>query len=186
MAREQGLAQFQILHQQVLIQIVVNLPGNRTDLKKIKGVGKKTLEKYGQYILALVAGYRKNHDINRVKRPDATVDSGKSTSPEKSASGSNTRQISFDMFSRGLSLARIAEERGLVESTIQKHLCFFVEKGNLDINRLLSPEKQKAIESALSQSTNPSLKAVKQAIGDHCTYGDIKLVLAHQKHLVSK
>jgi hypothetical protein len=185
-AREQGLAQFQILHQQVLIQIVVNLPGNRTDLKKIKGVGKKTLEKYGKDILALVSGYRKNHDINRVKRPDATVDSGKNTSPEKSASGSNTRQISFDMFSRGLSLARIAEERGLVESTIQKHLCFFVEKGNLDINRLLSTEKQKAIESALTQPTNPSLKAVKQAIGDHCTYGDIKLVLAHQKHLVSK
>jgi len=57
-AKEQGLAQFQILHQQVLIQIAVNLPDNRTDLKKIKGVGKKTLKKYGEDILALVAGYR--------------------------------------------------------------------------------------------------------------------------------
>ncbi len=51
-AKEQGLAHFQILHQRVLIQIVVNLPDNRTDLKKIKGVGKKTLEKYGEDILA--------------------------------------------------------------------------------------------------------------------------------------
>jgi ribonuclease D len=186
MAGEQGLAQFQILHQQVLIQIVVNLPDNRTDLKKIKGVGKKTLEKYGKDILALVAGYRKKHGIDRVKRPDVKDDSGKNTSSEKSASGSNTRQISFDMFNRGLSLARIAEERDLVESTIQKHLCFFVEKGNLDIDRLLSPEKQKAIESALIQFTNPSLKVVKQAMGDHCTYGDIKLVLAYQRHLASK
>ena len=57
-AKEQGLAQFQILHQQVLIQIAVNVPDNRTDLKKIKGVGKKTLKKYGEDILALVAGYR--------------------------------------------------------------------------------------------------------------------------------
>jgi superfamily II DNA helicase RecQ len=62
-AKEQGLAHFQILHQLVLIQIVVNLPDNRTDLKKIKGVGKKTLEKYGQDILAMVAGYRQKHGI---------------------------------------------------------------------------------------------------------------------------
>jgi hypothetical protein len=62
-AKQQGLAQFQILHQQVLIQIVVSLPDNRRDLKKIKGVGKKTLEKYGQDILALVAGYRKKHGV---------------------------------------------------------------------------------------------------------------------------
>ncbi len=62
-ATEQGLAHFQILHQRVLIQIVVNLPDNRTDLKKIKGVGKKTLEKYGQDILAMVAGYRQKHGI---------------------------------------------------------------------------------------------------------------------------
>jgi hypothetical protein len=70
-AKEQGLAHFQILHQRVLIQIVVNLPDNRTDLKKIKGVGKKTLQKYGADILALVAGYRQKHGIDRVSpRPD--------------------------------------------------------------------------------------------------------------------
>ena len=82
-AAKQGLAHFQILHQQVLIQIVVNLPDNKTDLKKIKGVGKKTLEKYGEDILALVAGYRKKHGMGRVKRPDAEDHSGKNTSSEK-------------------------------------------------------------------------------------------------------
>jgi hypothetical protein len=66
MAKDRGLAHFQILHQRVLIQIVVNLPDNRTDLKKIKGVGKKTLEKYGKDILAEVAGYRKKHGIDKV------------------------------------------------------------------------------------------------------------------------
>jgi uncharacterized protein YpbB len=121
-----------------------------------------------------------------VNLPGVKNDAGKSTSSEKTASGSNTRKISFDMFNKGLSLARIAEERGLVESTIQNHLCFFIEKGNLDINRLLPPEKQTAIESALSQSSNNSLKAVKQALGDRHSYGDIKLVLAHQRHLASK
>ena len=76
-AKEQGLAQFQILHQRVLNQIVVNLPDNRTDLKKINGVGKKTLEKYGEDILALVAGYRQKHGIDRVKLPDVKDDTEK-------------------------------------------------------------------------------------------------------------
>lgn len=69
MAKEKGLAHFQILHQRVLIQIVVNLPDNRRDLKQINGVGKQTLKKYGDDILALVAGYRQKHGIDRVVLP---------------------------------------------------------------------------------------------------------------------
>jgi len=60
-AKEKGLAHFQIIPQRVLIQIVVNLPDNRTGLKKIKGVGKKTLANYGEDILALVAAHRKKN-----------------------------------------------------------------------------------------------------------------------------
>ena len=82
MAKEQGLAHFQILHQRVLIQIVVNLPDSRTHLKNIKGVGKKTIEKYGNDILALVTGYRKKHGIDRVKLPDVKDDAGENTSSE--------------------------------------------------------------------------------------------------------
>jgi hypothetical protein len=81
-AKEQGLAHFQILHQRVLIQIVVNLPGNRTDLKRITGVGKKTFKKYGQDILALVADYRQKRGIDREKLPDVEDDAGKNTSSE--------------------------------------------------------------------------------------------------------
>jgi hypothetical protein len=63
-AKELGIAHFQILHQRVLIQIAVNLPDNRRDLIKIKGVGKKTLEKYGEELLALVVAHRKNSAPN--------------------------------------------------------------------------------------------------------------------------
>ncbi|MBW1890049.1 MAG: HRDC domain-containing protein [Deltaproteobacteria bacterium] len=59
-AEEKEVAHFHILHQQVLIQIAVSLPDNMADLRKIKGVGKKTVEKYGEDLVALVAGYRQN------------------------------------------------------------------------------------------------------------------------------
>jgi superfamily II DNA helicase RecQ len=69
-AKEQGVAHFQILHQRVLIQIAVSLPDNRKELKKIKGVGKKTLEKYGEQLLEMVTAYRKKHGIERVTLPE--------------------------------------------------------------------------------------------------------------------
>ncbi|MGD8646638.1 MAG: helix-turn-helix domain-containing protein [Desulfobacterales bacterium] len=185
MAKEKGLAHYQILHQRVLIQVTVKLPGDKTCLKKINGVGKKTLEKYGDDILAIVGDYLEKHGIDRVRLPKGKKDAGENISSMKPASGSNTRKISFDMFNKGLSLGRIAKERDLVESTIQKHLGFFIEKGDLDIDRLLSPDKRKAIESALSQSSNKSLKAVKQGLGNRYSYGDIKLVLAHKRYLAS-
>jgi len=53
-----------------LIQIVVCLPDNTVDLGKIKGVGKKTVEKYGEDLVALVSSYRQKHRIDKVALPD--------------------------------------------------------------------------------------------------------------------
>ena len=144
---------------------------------------KKTIEKYGEDLLSLVTAYRKKHGIDKVILPEVKDVPGKKTPPGKSTSGSNTRQISFDMHKQGFTVAGIAEERGLVESTIQVHLCSFIETGDLNINRLLSPEKQAAIDAALDRAPDNSLNVVKNALGESYSYGDIKLMMAHRKHL---
>ncbi|MBW2649973.1 MAG: helix-turn-helix domain-containing protein, partial [Deltaproteobacteria bacterium] len=66
--------------------------------------------------------------------------------------------------------------------TIEGHLAFFVEKGELDIDKLLSPEKQQAIEKELAVDHNNSLSEVKNVLGDDYSYGEIKMMLACQKH----
>jgi uncharacterized protein YqgQ len=62
-ARELDLAHFRILHQRILLQIAATLPTNRTELKKIHGIGKKTAEKYGEEVLAVVADYQAKEDL---------------------------------------------------------------------------------------------------------------------------
>ena len=191
-AKAQGRAHFQILHQKVLIQIVVCLPDNETDLAKIKGMGKKTMEKYGKDLLEIVKAFRKKQGIELIKLPEpqkATID--KKAPSEKKTPGADTKQISFDLFNKGLTPAQIAQERSLVENTILGHLCFFVEKGKLDINRLLSAEKQSTIEEQLAQTqTFPNawkaIKAIKKELGSNFSYNDINLVLAHQTYLSKK
>ncbi len=127
--------------------------------------------------------YRKKHGIDKVLLPEVKKLLKESAAEEKEARHSDTKQRSFDMFNKGLTIARIAQERGLVQSTIEGHLSFFVEKGKLDINKLLSPEKQQAIEKELAVDHNNSLSEVKTALGDNYSYGEIKMMLAWQKHL---
>ena len=204
-AQELGIAHFQILHQRVLIQIVVCLPDNKTDLKKISGVGPKTITSYGDEITAMVKAYRKVNNIEMViLNPPRVVpeevsgnNEDKKTASKGKSGGSDTRQVTFDLFViKGLPVARIAEERGLVESTIQGHLAFFVEKGELGIEKIIAGKTQKIIEKAVGkiqkQSDNPTevrggfIKSVKEELGDACSYGDIRLVLAHLKYQSSE
>ena len=207
-ASQDGVPAFSVLHQRVLIQIVVNLPDNRSDLKKIKGVGKKTLEKYGQDILQRVLDYRKQHGIKEVvlpkpKRslktvppkvsgqdlesdPDRKKSSTRKSRTNDGSTPSDTVQASFDLFNKGLTIADIAKERGLVENTIQGHLCFYVENGTLDIDKLLSPEKQTAIKTAMDTLGKEALSPIKAELGDGYSYGEIKLMTALEKHLSAK
>ncbi|RLB86311.1 MAG: helicase [Deltaproteobacteria bacterium] len=174
-AGEEGIAHFQVMHQRVLIQIVVCLPDNEKDLAKIQGVGKKTLEKYSGEILEMVAAHRKKHGIKTVILPLAK---------EKATPG-ETQQASFDLFNKGMAIPRIAKERGLVESTIQSHLCHFIKTGQLDINKLLSSEKQQAIGEKLPITTHNPLNQIKKELGREYAYGDIKLMIAHKQFLAS-
>jgi len=185
-AKEEDVAHFQVLHQRILIQIVVCLPDNTADLRKIKGVGKQTIKKYGEELVKLVLAYREKHGIEKVVLPKPKNLPEESTPVKDAAPPFGTKQTSFDMFNNGLTIARIAQERGLVQSTIEGHLSFFVEKGELDINKLLSPEKQQAIEKELATDHNNSLSEVKNALGDDYSYGEIKMMLACQKHLASE
>ncbi len=206
-AKKDDVPAFYIMHQKVLIQIVINLPQNKNELKKIAGVGPKTIEKYGQDVLDMVISYRKQHKITKVTLPKPVKMSENQASAKKSESESesetNTKQISYDMFNKGLTIAKIAAKRELVESTIQGHLGFFVENGELDIDKLVPLEKQLAIKEELSKSKDNSLRTVKKALdskdnyscgdiqsddiqSDNIKYGDIKLVISHLKYLACK
>ncbi len=56
--KKQGVPAFCIMHQKVLIQITMILPDNFVDLRKISGIGKKTIENYGDELVAMVLAYK--------------------------------------------------------------------------------------------------------------------------------
>jgi hypothetical protein len=181
LAGEKGVPHFQIMHQRVLIQIVVCLPDNTADLLKINGVGKKTIEKYGEDLVDMVSSYRKKHGIETVLLPELKKASLEERPSKKKAQPVNTKQISLTMFNEGKTIVEIARERSLVPSTIEGHLSFFVAKGELDIDQLLSAEKQKIIAGKLATDHSGGLSEIKKELGDDYSYGELRMMAAHQK-----
>ncbi len=179
-ADEEDVPRFQIMHQKTLIEIAVNLPDGLPALAKIKGIGKRLMEKYGQELVALVAAYRLAHNLNEVAEADSVPrESGAAKAQGKKI---DTKDVSLQLFERKLTIEEIARERGLAVSTIEGHLAFFVEKGTLAIDSLLDPVKQQAIERKLAEMPEHSCGEVKQALGDAYSFGEIRLLQAHLKH----
>jgi ATP-dependent DNA helicase RecQ len=78
-----------------------------------------------------------------------------------------------------LSVEEIAQERGLVQSTIITHLSELIEKNQpVDINRLVLPERQKPIIKAIQTVDTNSLRSLREHLGEDYSYEEIRLVLA--------
>ncbi len=184
------VAPFQVMHQRVLIQIAVRLPVTNRELLAIHGIGKKTLRKYGQEILEIVTRYRNKHGIKDVSLPEPSspviqdVSDPKNMGHKDRGGGkSSTKEITYEMIKQGLSIEEVAKKRGLAPSTIQGHLCFHIRQGRLDINDFIPSERQKTIAEVIEKNSSASLGEIKSILGDHFSYGEIKMVMAHLEHI---
>ncbi|MCL1979905.1 MAG: HRDC domain-containing protein [Proteobacteria bacterium] len=176
-AANAGLAPYQVMHQKTLIQIAIHLPDSMAALQGIKGIGKRLAERYGQEILTLVADWRGENDHGAAIPPRALAIAP--TTPKRTGPRPDTKAVSLAMVQAGLSMAEIAEQRGLNLQTIEGHLAHYVKNKTLPIAGLLAPERVLELESKISSLPASSLKGLKTALGDNYSYGEINLVLAH-------
>ena len=189
-AEDEGdLPPYRIIHRRVALRIANALPTSKTQLKKVHGVGKRTVERYEDDLLRLVVEYRKENELE-----DATFDKdlalGGSADDgddsedrgSKPTKGESAR-TSLEMFRRGSSPQEIAEERGLAVSTIEGHLARAVATGQLKIDDILADERRAAIEAVFDSMPDTALSERKAALGDEYSYGELKLVESHRSFL---
>jgi uncharacterized protein YpbB len=103
--------------------------------------------------------------------------------PQKERAGpalkEDTKRVSLQLFQGGASIPQIAAQRGLALSTIEGHLAFFIAQGELAIGNIVADEKRRAIEQKIAGTQATSLRELKTALGDDCSYGEIRMFLAH-------
>jgi uncharacterized protein YpbB len=182
-AKTEGIAPFMVLHQKTLIQLVVHLPETIDQFEKIKGIGKKLSERYGTELVAIIAKYRSEHQIESVILPTPAVAESVSSPQQKSTK--NTRKRTLEMFEKGLSVAEIATERRLTETTIEAHLAHHIEAGAVAATALLPSERLEMLTERLELQEEKSLKTLKNTLDFEASYGEIRLAIAHLQYLKS-
>ncbi len=164
MADKHGISPRSVLTTESLRQLVTILPTNQNAIKKIHGIARKRLARYGQDIETIIRRYCQENQLK--KSPQ-----GKNAT----SLGSGTQQTSLVMFQAGKTIEQIAEERKLSASTIYGHLAYYVEEGALDVNRLLTPEKLSEISEFYAANPTSSPADARKHFGEKFSYGELKL-----------
>jgi hypothetical protein len=92
------------------------------------------------------------------------------TKPKKG----ETKLISLQLFQRGNKIVDIAKMRGLTSATIEAHLIFFLESGEIHIEDLVSKNKMEKILHVIDENPKATVSAIREKLGNDFSYNEIK------------
>ncbi len=177
-AKAEDKLAFQIFSQQTLYEMCRYFPISDQHLKNIHGMGKIRIEKYGKAIATIINDYV---EINNITIPDIIVKK-KKTSQQKGAS----QKQSLELFDKGMTVAEIAKNRSLVESTIEGHLASYIPTGEINITQLIPEQKCKELEKAMQGLEYEGLGDLKTQLENEYSYGELKIMEIYLKFEKSK
>ena len=166
MAKEIDRAPHEVLPTRSLRELVRLLPMDRASLKKIPGIGKAKLKRFGADLIGIVGKYFAEKNIP-AKPPE----------PSKV----NTKQVTLDLYKSGKTVAEIAVERNLAVSTIEGHLAYFIARREVDVLEFLTKEQVDEIAGFFRETNTESLSEAKAHFGERFMYGQLRMVLEHLK-----
>lgn len=173
LAFEADVEEFMIMPQKTLLHIVETLPTSMSQLAKVKGIGKKKVQQFGEELLFIIKDYCTEY---KIEISEEKPEERKKEKKEKLPKISDTKLISFNLFNEGKSIEDIAIERNFHVSTIFGHLSTFVLKGKLELNRIVDEEKIKLIATCVLQHPDKNLTELKQLLSDDIEYNEIRCI----------
>lgn len=192
LADEEQVQAYRIFSNAILADIARTKPGTLDAFSAISGVGEFKLNKYGADFVALISA--NTSEAERTMQGKAVKSASKATSGKTKKTknsqdiyqvkSSSTIEETFELLSRGLSAAEIAEQRKLKLETIYSHLFNLHLLGkDVDISPLINQEDIQCIQKKWQElDQTPSSKALFHALDERYRYDQIKyaLTLAHQ------
>jgi tRNA uridine 5-carbamoylmethylation protein Kti12 len=175
-AKETTLPHYMILPQKTMVTLADFVPQSLPALKKIKGMGSKKSEKYGEELLDIIITFCTKEKIEPPEMISAEKKKEKKLKEE-------TKKISFGLFREGKTIEQIADERALSINTIEGHLAFYVKTGEIPIGKFVSPEITDLITGQFEGSIDLKMGPVKEALGDKVSWSDIRFVISHLNFL---
>jgi len=171
-ATEDDVNEYNILPQKSINQIIDTLPATMGQLKQINGIGEKKIKKWGKSLLTIILNYCSENNIEI--QPEIKV--------IKEPTGSS-KQISFEMFSKGSSVEEIAATRLMSVATIEGHIAHFVKAGLVDIQRLVPSEKYEQISQFFIDNPSTTFTGAMLHLGENVSWSELRYVRNHLEFL---
>ena len=174
-ADEEDLPLYMVLPQKTLYELVEKMPATLRQLKDINGFGKKKVLKYGDELIAMICSHL-DVELPEVSAADLPMNERvRKPKPEKG----QTQKLSLEMFKQGKTIEEIAKERSLTSSTIGGHLARFVASGEIDILKIISPEKLQVAVDYFKTAGTASISEAMATQGNQFTYWEMRMVQAY-------
>ncbi len=178
---ETGQPIYMVANQASLQEISTYLPRTKKDLMLISGFGKAKAEKYGGEILEAIESFCNSHNID-TNMAAITANPKRERKTKATEPKIDTKTVSFNLYKEGNDIPSIAKKRNLTASTIEGHLAYFVGSGEIEINNLVSKEKQKLVREAVAKYGALSHKTLIDNLPKDISYGELRMVLATTKN----
>jgi ATP-dependent DNA helicase RecQ len=176
-AMHENVPAYVILSDATLVEIATYLPQSLDELRMISGFGDVKLARYGREFLAPVKSYCTLRGLSS-KIKQKVQKRERKPRPERS---SDTRRASFTLFKEGRGIAEIAHERKLSPMTVESHLTYYVQTGDIDVSEFVTKEKLTVIQDTVESYGDEKLSPLKEILGEDYSYTEIKAVIAWMK-----
>jgi len=163
-SKAENIPHFQIFTQDTLYAICDSLPRTAKELLKVNGMGKIRVKKYGDEILEFIATYCKENGINTFNE-------------QKKEDKKSTKQISFELFKKGLSVKEIAKERSLTAGTIESHLASYIPSGELDVLELIPLKRYQKMIKEIEAVEYKNLTHLKENVDKSYSFMELRMAL---------
>jgi ATP-dependent DNA helicase RecQ len=173
-AAQENVPAYLIFSDATLIELATYYPQTHEELMQISGFGEVKLRVYGNRFLRVVQDYAARFGIAS-KMQEKEIKIRRSAREEKP---SDTKRETLVLFLQGKTVAEIATLRNLSETTVEGHVAYWIEAGELHLERVVTPEKIELIKRVALETDGLRLTPIKNILGDQVTYGEIRAVVA--------
>ncbi|APH17108.1 ATP-dependent DNA helicase RecQ [Clostridium sporogenes] len=178
-SQEESVPPFMIFPDATLKELSEYMPTKEEDLLKIKGIGERKAEVYGERFIKAIIEYmdEKGIDINNMDNYEGT----KSNKESKI----KTHVLSYNLYKEGKSIKEIADERNLKAITIQEHLFKCLSEGmEVDLDNFIKKDYERLILDTIKKVGGTKLKPVKDELPPEVDYMCIKSVWYKYKDII--
>lgn len=187
-AKEIGKPAFVVFSNAALAGIAHLRPTTLTELMEVPGIGQSKLNAYGEEIVSIVQSHMEDDDLGHDDdgQESSPADDSRSHKKDKkeelrddTGKKLNTSEYSYWLYNQGNTVEKIAEKRGLNQSTIEGHLARYVASGDIDVHEFVDADTLEKVEAYCEK--HPEEKALKP-IFEHfdakIPYGVLRMAIA--------